>query len=816
MSSSNVCAKCPKNFHCRGGSLNDASKVACGFGETTLEWGEVSRDACLCMPGYSFVDGQCTDCSKGFYKVSAGNGDCTPCPPNMTTFSSTASSNASCVPEDVLAPAIDESQMNESVSNTFDVPAVSFSLSITANSNAFDTVAETVASAVRGMVGTSAIANVELVNTGQLSRRLSTEQTLMVTLKYTTAQEAKAFAQELDMNITSGTILEALVQNEELQVVALQASTASVSTLQLTCRPNAVVPPGAVVQDADDCVCSRGYAYVTESSTCSSCVIGQYKSSISNQNCELCPARKTTLNVGATSIQDCLCEPGTFENVGQCSDCQPGFFCPGTGKAEACPANTQSLIAAARTNASCLCVAGYFLNTTNGTKCEPCDPGRFKGAVSNDPCTQLCPANADSYAGAASLQDCFCSEDYHAILASNGQLDRCANCGSYVGLVCLGGFDVNSSNSSQHLQPTAVRGFYQTANAFAAKCRIVLPDGSSACRGNNQCGEGTTGILCGECPFGWARASDFAPCNACWKGAVGSLSMAILIDLTRIAVPNFVLAALAAMESANANLPLHTYMIRVFVQWFTACALITHFNLELLETPFTQPASSTGDCGEQYAQDSKAKLPARTDKDVVADVIETLRLSWPPEVSIAMTVMFDIFNVLPTFTSVQFSAQCRAFELFPNRPDVQRLAPALYYITLPVLVAVATFFVCALAVYVVVPIARRLGGHLNKKDSMKQKKRKMLQELLGQYVRNLPLSEIPLDLPNFRSRKKCITITETHESLAKEIFRLQVMAEPQLEDVLLEVDLDLEGLKLCPTEMLFRQVSREDLQNASW
>ena len=789
-------------------------KVACGLGETTLHWSAVSRDACVCMPGYAFVDDQCSECSKGFYKASTGNADCTPCPINTTTFSSRASSNSSCVAEDMLASAAETSDLNESTSS-FEVPAVSFSLAIVANGDTAALTA-TVASTMRGMLGTGAIVNAELVSELS-SRRLVSERTLMITLRYPTMQEAAASAQQLDMNITTGFVLDALRQNEVIDVVDMQASDASVSVLRLECPPNTLVPPGTIIGDIADCVCSSGYSYNEDSKSCQACSSGQYKDLIGNGNCQLCPARKSTLKVGSTSIDRCLCQAGTFEEGLLCSDCKPGFFCPGTGgPPEACPPNTQSLIASAATIDSCLCAAGYFLK---GLVCEPCEPGRFKGNVGNEPCPRLCPANAYSNPGAMSVDDCFCVEGYHAILASNGQLDRCASCASYVGLDCPGGFDLNSSNTSEHLQPRAIRGFYQTASTFATKCRVVLPDGSSACRGGNQCGEGTTGMLCGECPVGWARSADFIPCAVCWEASAVSLSTAVLFELTKIAALNFVLVALAAMDSANANLPLHTYMIRMFTQWLTACALITHFNLDLLETPFSQPAATgAGDCEEQITQSpgtSNPQIAEASGHSVVSDVVQQLRLEWPVEVSRGIALMFDILAVVPTVTSVKFSAQCRAFELFPGQPGPQRLAPAIYFISLPILTILATFVVCAVAAYVLVPFARRFGVHLNKVAKAQHKKRKQLEGFLGP-LQNLPLLEIPLDLPRTRNLDSFVSIVESHDSFARELCRTKSMVDPQLDDLLAEVSLDLKTFRSCPTRFLLsRPISKEEMKRVS-
>eukprot|EP00438_Fugacium_kawagutii_P036173 Skav232960 [mRNA] locus=scaffold1735:98561:98959:- [translate_table: standard] len=126
-------------------------------------------------------------------------------------------------------------------------------------------------------------------------------------------------------------------------------------------------------------------------------------------------------------------------------------------------------------------------------------------------------------------------------------------------------------------------------------------------------------------------------------------------------------------------------MIRVFSQWFAACNLITLFNLEVLELPFTQPLTTTTDtCNEQKPQEPLDSLLDPTnikderEQDDNGVVGASLRFSWPPAVTHAMATLFGLIAHLPRFASLKFAAQCRAFELFPGGPEAQRLAPALY------------------------------------------------------------------------------------------------------------------------------------------
>lgn len=325
-------------------------------------------------------------------------------------------------------------------------------------------------------------------------------------------------------------------------------------------------------------------------------------------------------------------------------------------------------------------------------------------------------------------------------------------------------------------------------------------------------------MLCGECPVGWARFADFSACEACWTGTAGwQLSFAILFELSKIAGLNFLLASLAAMDSANANLPLHTCMIRVLTQWATACALITHFNMEVMETPFAQSSSGSADeCAGQTAQLLESNSSGRESMDFSrdSDVFANVRLQWPPAATHALAVMFDIAAAVPAFTSVKFSAQCRAFEMFGTL-EAQRLAPAMYYISLPILTVFATLVVCAIAVYAGVPLARRFGVHLNKVAKDKHKKRKEIEALFGPWMKSFPASEVPRDLPRFHDLNGFLTFVDSHESFVKELCRIKSIADPQLQTLLADLEVSLETFQSLPQTFLFAEFSKEELKTVS-
>eukprot|EP00438_Fugacium_kawagutii_P034186 Skav233184 [mRNA] locus=scaffold24:201013:202275:+ [translate_table: standard] len=331
--------------------------------------------------------------------------------------------------------------------------------------------------------------------------------------------------------------------------------------------PASQTTQGETSMNASQCLCQPGTFWADNS--CFACPAGQYKSEIGNLSCTKCPkgrwssaigavdpwkctdcmADATTAEVGAESQEDCACLPGLYDVNGSCQVCGKGFYCPGTGEAIKCTSGATSFRRS--TSASdCLCQAGHY--SVNGSKCNLCPRGFYKQVQGNEPsCPLSCPTNGDSEEGARSPSDCFCLPGHYAeVDPETGVLARCTSCAIYTNLICHGGrhLDHNQTDTadmpssvSSHVLPVAKPGFFQTGKVIAEKCTAVLADGSSPCLGGkscgvsqvapstpsvcnkfliyeNQCAEGSTGMLCGECPALWARQSLRSPCQQCITG----------------------------------------------------------------------------------------------------------------------------------------------------------------------------------------------------------------------------------------------------------------------------------------------------------
>ncbi|ETW36891.1 hypothetical protein PFTANZ_02473 [Plasmodium falciparum Tanzania (2000708)] len=121
-----------------------------------------------------------------------------------------------------------------------------------------------------------------------------------------------------------------------------------------------------------DCLCIEGYIKNYQESYnindhCKLVPLNFYKDSISNDLGTPCPVNSITLNVGAKTINECLCNKGYFYNVKkqQCKECPIGFYCPKISsknnieKPIKCPKNSSSIKKGMYISNNCQCNFGY-------------------------------------------------------------------------------------------------------------------------------------------------------------------------------------------------------------------------------------------------------------------------------------------------------------------------------------------------------------------------------------------------------------------------------------------------------------------------
>ena len=707
------CAACGRGFYCPGGSPGSAKRFPCPEHETTQQRSASAASDCACMAGYFLDSGSCSACARGFYKADVGNAfACNACSENRTTLLSGSVSSSSCispVAEEGGSSVVDLNTAT-GLSNASDVATMTFNVSLGTDWIDPDVRRELIATLRRSIADSTRMdpsaVEIMLPWADGAGRRLSDLPSVVIMLKFASAAEANRSVQETDVSVLVGDMSDAVRLAEDLSEFTIEVtSVPEVSSVTIICPEFSARPPGVPIVSASDCLCLPGYGFDAQIGTCGLCPQGEFKSALADTECDKCETPKSTVQRGASSVHQCVCGAGLYDHEGDCRSCEIGFFCNGSGIALPCPANSTTISEGSRSMSECLCMAGHEAGLDAGI-CEPCPSGRYKPSVGSGVCFLTCPANADSSPGSTQVDDCYCLPGHVAETDKKGQLSRCASCALFSGLVCSGGFDVGTR---KHAQPRAIAGWFQTGSTLAVQCHVVSPNGDSACTGGssqcqhdptlagcsrhfgNQCAVGSAGMMCGECPEGWGRGTLLEYCQPCPPGeGAWLLAASVLADLTRITALNFVLTVLAAKGSGS-SLKLHTCMIRMVQAWIGACQILLAFNLDRLQPfPWSQEEAQVncdGECGE------------------------VLRFAWPQAVSDAMRGAFSLIAVIPR-ASVPFAAECQS-ETWSSDKDIQRSAPVLYYLCLPVLTLLGTLFLSALVVYAVLPLGKMLGLHFN-------------------------------------------------------------------------------------------------------
>lgn len=136
-------------------------------------------------------------------------------------------------------------------------------------------------------------------------------------------------------------------------------------------------------QNYSACLCLPGFQKLLTG--CSTCSLGMYSSALgSSLSCVHCPLRSSTITAGSTSIEQCMCIPGTHSQDGKCQPCPEHTFQPVLGSAcRPCPDNATAP-RGSESPAACLCARGYSVSQDG--ECQQCAEGTYKDTVGNDAC----------------------------------------------------------------------------------------------------------------------------------------------------------------------------------------------------------------------------------------------------------------------------------------------------------------------------------------------------------------------------------------------------------------------------------------------
>ena len=153
----------------------------------------------------------------------------------------------------------------------------------------------------------------------------------------------------------------------------------------------------AAATSIDDCLCDPGHYLLAQ--TCTVCLVNTYKPYFGAQTCTDCPVNSIALE-GSNALTACQCNSGfTGPDGGPCTACLEGSYkdSPGSQGCTPCSNHMTSSLASS-TVAQCQCLPGY--TGTNGGSCSPCSAGSFKASQGETSCS-ACLANTQSAEGAS-------------------------------------------------------------------------------------------------------------------------------------------------------------------------------------------------------------------------------------------------------------------------------------------------------------------------------------------------------------------------------------------------------------------------------
>jgi hypothetical protein len=242
-----------------------------------------------------------------------------------------------------------------------------------------------------------------------------------------------------------------------------------------------------------------------------------------------CPIHSYSLN-GSNDIHDCDCVPGYYGASGNCTQCEPGFYCPGKTVRRACTLHAVSPPGSTAAD-QCFCDRGWV--GTNNTACTPCPEGKWcwTGRLNDCPQNTWSPAFSSfqvecisdyGYTGANGYAGNPCSQGLYKDARGNASCSACP-VGTSSAAIAATSNATCAPCSYGHFSPyTGVsaclpcQAGYATAVLGSTSCAVCVPgtwspEGVAHC---SLCVAGTWSVTVG--------ASDVSTCKICATGSYSS------------------------------------------------------------------------------------------------------------------------------------------------------------------------------------------------------------------------------------------------------------------------------------------------------
>jgi len=231
----------------------------------------------------------------------------------------------------------------------------------------------------------------------------------------------------------------------------------------------------------DHCTCNPGYIR-EQDNTCRDCQAGFY-----------CPNQitETPCNEGSSSAptsttsNDCICSPGFVGPRNNCVRCPVDNYCSGDASQIACPQHSTTVTVGGKSSiADCICNPGFYENNHQCIICEV-DHWCFNDEIID------CPANSSALQQQGQQGKCICNEFFRKDETVD---NHCVLCGD--DLVCHGSVDGLTDGVIEHC--SLERPNHPASSNVNQRC--VCPAGTYCDDGLSTDSCSASGDECNNCP----------------------------------------------------------------------------------------------------------------------------------------------------------------------------------------------------------------------------------------------------------------------------------------------------------------------------
>jgi len=209
-----------------------------------------------------------------------------------------------------------------------------------------------------------------------------------------------------------------------------------------------------------------------------------------------------------------------------CSVCPQGSFVTGLVGCAQAPTNGQQVLHEPKCGCKA-CPVGKHGAPSSFSPCIDCIPGRYGDEQGNRECTACPTGRFNNNAGASACMACppgkygesygrlSCIDCWDGSFTDHSGSTECLRCPT--GGICSenkeGLFTDYAAKPGYYMMPNYKTTAEPLGRLFT--CHYGGSDSESSCLGDNNCSEGMTGIVCGTCREGFARAKKFDLCDEC-------------------------------------------------------------------------------------------------------------------------------------------------------------------------------------------------------------------------------------------------------------------------------------------------------------